>query len=617
MIKYYVSTNGNNSNDGSEGKPLKEISLALNRLKNKMLENKEKTGYILLFPGVYQEDIELFSGVRLYRYDEKFYVTVSPYEGGYNTRNDEVIIKRKLNDKTVLSVRNATDVIIQGITIHGDDRPQRGIFIEGADNITVSGCKITNCKTRVIYDPRYKEKGTKQDPYLGESRVLDGGSGAGIYIKGSSNVEIFSNWIGNNYTDLKYTLKVPVDIKDLDKVDWPILGPDPDALVIKVKRFYKKDILKILIEQAEYYRNGGGGIYSLDSSQVTIKYNYIISNKAVRGGGIRFGNKAYGKIEGNIIINNHAFVDGGGIAIWDYDRSNVSRNQKISIVHNKIKANTSDDDGAGIYLTAKTIAELTDNLISDNVSQRNGGGLRITFGSEIIVRNTVFRNNIANADAGTYMKSNKDGGGAIAVRNSALRLENCQFENNKVMGFAGGAVYFITAEPDKKIEELGKKMYGEGFTDILKKKYKFSVANLQISNCIFKGNECSGETCYDDECDPKSRKGFKNGSAGGALYMLEKKGYLPTEISIKDSTFENNYSEYREPEQRADLVLIDCESVSMANETISKHPKNKYKMYVSGCKLKDISNSKCLKCENKNAKMKDNEVFVSQSFCSP
>ena len=92
-------------------------------------------------------------------------------------------------------------------------------------------------------------------------------------------------------------------------------------------------------------------------------------NKSVRGRGIRFGNKAYGKIEENIIMMNHAFINGGAIAVWDYDRSDVSRNGKISIAGNKIMSNTSGDGGAGIYLTAKTIAELADNLIRSNVSE--------------------------------------------------------------------------------------------------------------------------------------------------------------------------------------------------------------------------------------------------------
>lgn len=138
---------------------------------------------------------------------------------------------------------------------------------------------------------------------------------------------------------------------------------------------------------------------------------------------------------------------------------------------------------------------------------------------------------------------------------------------------------------------------GEGFADILKKKEwqirKFQTVYSKVLSVPEKHVMMTN--------DPKTRKDFKNGSGGGAPYVLEKKGYLPIEMSIKDSTFENNYSEYLEPEQRADLIIIDCQSVSVANETISKHIKNKYQLYAAGCKLKDVSNRKYLKCENKNA----------------
>ena len=394
------------------------------------------------------------------------------------------------------------------------------------------------------------------------------------------------------------------------------------------------------------YRNGGGAIFVENGKGVNVQGNLFTNNKAARGGAVRFGNKAYEWILENYFENNEAWVDGGAIAIWDYDRVDVSR-KKILISECHFVTNVSADDGGAVYLTANTFARVEKCTFNANTSGSNGGALRVTFGSRVWVAESAFIANVANSDADTKVSDNKDGGGAIAVQNADLYLKKCSFTSNSVRGFAGGAVYANTVKYDPIYESIGKQVYGDNFDELLKKKYGFTHVQLQIEGCTFTGNCGTGKTCYESklsdsdkleayyadgcdellevfrklekkkECVLPNGKGMTEGGAGGAMYVLEQKdGYLPMDVSIKDSTFNFDVSEHSKKELRAEIVAIECRTFELGNVAISITPPTVYKLALENVTMTNVAGSGlALTCSNSKVSTTDAEIRLQGVRC--
>jgi hypothetical protein len=192
----------------------------------------------------------------------------------------------------------------------------------------------------------------------------------------------------------------------------------------------------------------GGGIY-IEDAEPTIEGNEIRGNgtspsggvSAWAGGGIYCDGDPYGVgwspvIEGNIIADNHAQVNGGGVYVWlnmsaMIQNNHFTENTTVegdggaiavlvnsgtqTIQRNIIDHNVAGDHGGGIYLASASspapTAEVSFNLIWSNQANGeswttlSGGGIWISG-----VNSHVFRNTIVGSVASK--------GGAIAVRNN-------------------------------------------------------------------------------------------------------------------------------------------------------------------------------------------------------
>jgi len=136
----------------------------------------------------------------------------------------------------------------------------------------------------------------------------------------------------------------------------------------------------------DFYSTGdrlGGGLSCLNAAP-TIRGNIIIGNRAEdippnptssgsRGGGIAFGGPDHSLppiiIEENVIADNFAFANGGGINIaW-----------KCVIRNNEIRGNqTGHGDGGGLYYYNSPVPILIENnLIRGNVAADHGGGIHL------------------------------------------------------------------------------------------------------------------------------------------------------------------------------------------------------------------------------------------------
>lgn len=127
---------------------------------------------------------------------------------------------------------------------------------------------------------------------------------------------------------------------------------------------------------------GGGGIYCEESSP-TISHNIITENYAFKGGGL-ICYEADPLIIYNIISQNASDTDGGGISCY---------NSKAQILYNIIKGNLGVGEGGGIYSNSISSLTIRGNLIIDNSAEADGGGIHY-IGGGLVKGNTIAFNSV-------------------------------------------------------------------------------------------------------------------------------------------------------------------------------------------------------------------------------
>lgn len=164
----------------------------------------------------------------------------------------------------------------------------------------------------------------------------------------------------------------------------------------------------------------GGGIFTRSESTVSLK-NAVISDNTAKdnGGGINLKSQKKTTIEGCEITSNHADDYGGGIY-------SDCEGYTLKITNTKIDNNTSGDDGAGIYLQWDTI-EMTGGSLSGNITDKDGGGAKVT-------RKTTFT--ATNVDITGNKALSKEGGG---IKNfGTTTLTSCTVSGNTAEKEGGG-----------------------------------------------------------------------------------------------------------------------------------------------------------------------------------
>lgn len=189
-------------------------------------------------------------------------------------------------------------------------------------------------------------------------------------------------------------------------------------------------------------------------------------------------------------------------------------------------------------------------------------------------------------------------------------------------------------------------MFGENFEDILRKKYKFTRSEVTVTDCKFSDNNASGKTCYEtggswmdqsnllnsvgcdeliasydalkknQQCDVSTGKGMKEGGAGGAIYLLEKRGYLAMNVLVARSEFKNDASEHREKEQRAEIVAHECSLLVLDGIAITISSPTLYKLSLHNVTMKNVSGSgQSLSCSNSKVSTSDSTIYLVGVIC--
>ncbi len=318
-----------------------------------------------------------------------------------------------------------------------------------------------------------------------------------------------------------------------------------------------------LLHGAGHESGLGGGIALRGvTAQTRLVANQIGSrerpNRARRGGGLACFVGAYPHLERNVVEGNLASADGGGIAIDQFDpflpatrpnflgiaRSPLIPRQPIRLIDTQLLANRCQEDGGGLYATGAVQLEITatgaqvngrpGGLVEDNLAGENGGGLRVSYASVLNARNVQFIRNQANA-----IGAEREGGGAVAARNSELNLTGCTFRNNRANHFAGGAV-FCTSGFEGGFGAGGFIANRSGlFDEIMARDFGFTVRRYRFQDCTAEGNSATGAAGSGGFVYAVRSSATRDGNfLGGDQPMLVTIAGAATTIGANESTFD-------------------------------------------------------------------------------
>ncbi|MCH8011498.1 MAG: M6 family metalloprotease domain-containing protein [Candidatus Marinimicrobia bacterium] len=186
----------------------------------------------------------------------------------------------------------------------------------------------------------------------------------------------------------------------------------------------------------------GGGIYAA-AVYYTSEVNMIIDNcdisnnavsgtSTINGGGI-YHNYLSATITNNMITNNVSSSDGGGIYSDTYETI-------TDISNNTFRNNTAGGSGGAINLQNGPNSSISNNLIENNTAgSYGGGGIYIDFGSEtLLINDNEIIGNTAEAGGGIYI----DGDSKI-INNTITG----NIATSSVYEAKGGGIYIYVSDP--------------------------------------------------------------------------------------------------------------------------------------------------------------------------
>jgi len=246
--------------------------------------------------------------------------------------------------------------------------------------------------------------------------------------------------------------------------------------------------------------SGGIWVRGNTKSPITITNNIITGNQCTGindkgGGGINTW-LGHTIIRNNKIIGNHSNKSGGGICV-----SYAGQATKVTISDNIISNNTSAWDGGGIATDISGHgATITGNTITHNVSSSSGGGgiaCKDTLGS--MIRNNLISDNSGNRGGGIYCLSSKP------------TIQNNTIHNNSASQGAGLSCY-DNASPVIKENNIN------GNTGFLSAAIEcIANSNPDITGNIIADNWSVAELINLSNCSPLFRNNTFYNNTGGVV----------------------------------------------------------------------------------------------------
>jgi hypothetical protein len=192
----------------------------------------------------------------------------------------------------------------------------------------------------------------------------------------------------------------------------------------------------LLLAGNEVYSNtatgrGGGGLFVIDSDGAMVTNNVLTANSAdASGGGLFFYRSDGLEVSENVVVLNAAGTNGGGMYFRYCDQALVHSN----MIWANRTLDLADGDGGGIHYADGVSSTFAANVINENTTPDDGGGMNIQQTTNI----TLTGNHIAGNQAGITTTANAGGGISIVWNSSDVYLMGNTVYGN--VSAAGGGV---------------------------------------------------------------------------------------------------------------------------------------------------------------------------------
>lgn len=198
-------------------------------------------------------------------------------------------------------------------------------------------------------------------------------------------------------------------------------------------------------------RGEGAGVYSGNSTSLTINGGSIYNNEGITegsgsfntsGGGIYIGTSYYPNravIKNCDIKNNKA---SGSAGIHAYGASSIEM-ENVEVSNNEITSSNNTDGVGGIYISDISEVTLKESTINNN-SGICGGGILISGCDSAYMEDVEIKNNKAIGPEGE--EENGCGAGLFLLE-TELEMFNVDIENNEASGYGAGVYIEYTDDP--------------------------------------------------------------------------------------------------------------------------------------------------------------------------
>jgi hypothetical protein len=241
--------------------------------------------------------------------------------------------------------------------------------------------------------------------------------------------------------------------------------------------------------------NAGGAIHISNFHKVLISNCLIINNSAgglnSPSGGALYLFFSNIKLKENVISKNQAW-DGGAILIYECD---------AVFINNWIVSNHADEGGGGIWMGGLSNPEFKGDIISNNISENNGGGM------------ICWQSTHPTLDSVSLTGNSANWGGGIGLIDCILEMNNCNVTDNYAAALGGGiSSDFSTLNLNNIIFERDTSGSQSGAIHSWH-------SNLNINDCQFRDNKAvigGGIHAEFSQLDINNSSFFRNSANNGA-----------------------------------------------------------------------------------------------------
>ncbi len=369
-----------------------------------------------------------------------------------------------------------SEVVVTGGTFSGNSASSGGAFYQTSKSrLTVSGATLENNESvyqNTDYDSNVGGgainaaggsvildgttlKGNKTDYYGGAvlmsgtiaeikgNSVIEsseGGTGAALYFKGSSDVTVNGAKVQNNTASANGVIYVNNCILDITGLE-ASGNESKNGGVIYTSN--KNTVIEI--KDSKFSANtataSGGAVYT-ENATVAFTGSEIVSNTAKNGGAVySLGGKV--SFSDSLVKENSSTSSGGAVYAGD---------GTLSLTDTAFSENSTSNHGGAVYLAGAVLTASGDNTFTSNSAKNHGGAVYVVYydaeqadGST----NRVF--SVLNMENGTFTDNTALGGGAVSIRSGCeATFTGTVFNGNTVDGFSdkadgdgegGGAIY--------------------------------------------------------------------------------------------------------------------------------------------------------------------------------